>query len=544
VQPPPPVPPPPVQPPQRYDAGYDSGYHGYGRYGDEYAGERQPPAEHGYPGERQPLAEHGYVDERQPLAEHGYVDERQPPPGRGLPGDRMLLPEGGYTEGRRLPPASRHALEPAPDEGYERHYDDGYEREFEGDPRDGLAPQGYEGEYEDDLDEDDRAEPEYIEDERPDGPRSGKRGKRALGWVAAVAVIALLAGGAWYGIDTFFGYDDYDGNGESDVLIEIADGDSTNAIAAKLTNAGVVASAKAFVRASESNTRVLSVQPGFYVLKTKMSGDNAAAKLVEPTSRVGQLQIRGGTQLDDIKQPDGKTTDGVLSQLAKASCTDLNGHSTCVPVEALRKAAETADLAALGVPEWAVSSAARTEGARRIEGLIVPGVYDVRPGAAAPQLLESVLRTSAQRLQAAGLPAAAGTSARTPYQVLVIASLIEREGVRQDFGKVSRVIYNRLTKNMKLELDSTVNYILDRPVVRTRPEDRARAGAYNTYQNTGLPPTPISAPSKEAIQAAEKPAEGAWLFFVKCDKSGLSCFAETNDEHEQNKRDALARGAY
>ncbi|MGA6162325.1 endolytic transglycosylase MltG [Amycolatopsis magusensis] len=398
-----------------------------------------------------------------------------------------------------------------------------------------------------DYDDEHRAEPERIGEEPPDEPRPRrKRGKRAFGWIAALLVIVVVGGAAWFGAQELlgFGYDDFEGTGESDVLVEVVEGDSTNAIATKLTQAGVVASQKAFVEAAEDEAKVRSVQPGYYQMKTKMSGTSAVGKLVDPTARKGVLQIRGGTQLDDIVQPDGKTTDGVFALLSKASCATVNGASTCVPVEELRKVSETADLAALGVPEWAVEGAGKVEPKRRIEGLILPGVYDVKPGWDATQLLTEVMKVSATRLQAAGLPKAADGTGKTPYELLVTASIVEREGVQQDFTKIARVIYNRLDDDMRLEMDSTINYVLDRPIVTTTPEDRAKAGAYNTYQIKGLTPGPISSPSIDAIEAAAKPAEGAILFFVKCEKNGLSCFAENYDEHKVNINLAKERGAY
>ncbi len=428
-------------------------------------------------------------------------------------------------------------------------YEDEYYEYDEYDDEDYEDHADYEDGYEDeDYEDEDRAEPEYFDDERDDPPRRGRggRGKRALGWIGAIAVIVLLAGAAWFGARELlgFGYEDYEGSGESDVLVQVADGDTTSSIAGKLEENDVVASAKAFVEASEGDSRVLSVQPGYYVMKTRMSGSSAVEQLVSPRARVGQLEIRGGTELDDTVQPDDKVTDGVLSLLSKASCADLNGTSTCVPVEQLREAAKTADLAALGAPPWAAEAVAEVDDYRRIEGLIVPGVYDVRPGADANELLGMVLQKSASRLRAAGLPDDAEPTGKTPYEVLIIASVIEREAVKQDFEKVSRVIYNRLDEGMRLEMDSTVNYPLDEPVIRTDPADRQRPGPYNTYQNTGLPPTPIGAPSEQAIEAAEEPAEGDWLFFVKCEKNGLSCFSETYDEHRRNVEDAQSRGVF
>jgi UPF0755 protein len=168
----------------------------------------------------------------------------------------------------------------------------------------------------------------------------------------------------------------------------------------------------------------------------------------------------------------------------------------------------------------------------------------VKPGSTAEELWRKVLTESAAALQVAGIKEKAATTGYTPYQVLTMASLIEREAIKKDFGKVSRVTYNRLEQGKKLEYDSTINYVLDRPAIRTRTEDRARAGAYNTYANTGLPPGPISSPDADAIKAATEPEPGGWLFFVRCQKDGTSCFAETAQQHERNVKQAQDNGAY
>ncbi|WP_236808769.1 endolytic transglycosylase MltG [Amycolatopsis albispora] len=475
-----------------------------------------------------------------------------PPPPRRRPtpppAPPQPAPDDRPTEVIDADQVARYAREPDPEpvpEFDDRRRD---RDEYESFTDDEFYDDDYydEDEYAD-YDDEDRAAPERIGEEPPDGPPPRrKRGKRAFGWIAAILVIVVVGGAAWFGAQELlgFGYDDFEGTGETDVLVEVAEGDSTNAIATKMTQAGVVASQKAFVEAAEDESKVRSIQPGYYQMKTKMSGSSAVGKLVDPASRKGILQIRGGTQLDDITQPDGKVTDGVFALLSKASCATVNGASTCVPVEELRRVSETADLATLGVPDWAREGAGKVEPKRRLEGLIQPGVYDVKPGWDATQLLTEVLKVSTVRLQAAGLPKIADGTGKSPYEILVIASIVEREGVQQDFTKIARVIYNRLEDNMRLEMDSTINYVLDRPIVTTTPEDRAKAGAYNTYQNKGLTPGPISSASKEAIDAAAKPAEGEMLFFVKCEKNGLSCFAETLEEHNQNRNLAKERGAY
>jgi UPF0755 protein len=174
----------------------------------------------------------------------------------------------------------------------------------------------------------------------------------------------------------------------------------------------------------------------------------------------------------------------------------------------------------------------------------MPGVYDVKPGSSADDLWKEVVTNSTTQLQAVGMPNIAQDTGFTPYQVTIMASLIEREAIGKDFPKVSRVTYNRLAKRMQLQYDSTINYVLDRPTIRTDAGDRNKAGPYNTYKNTGLPPTPISAPSPEAFKAAAAPTAGKWLYFVRCQKDGTSCFATNQAQHDQNVALAQERDAY
>ncbi|GAA5102269.1 endolytic transglycosylase MltG [Haloechinothrix salitolerans] len=385
----------------------------------------------------------------------------------------------------------------------------------------------------------------------PSRPQRG-RSKRArtrrrfFGWIAALGVIAGLAASIWFGSQKLLGfdYDDYEGAGVSDVVIKVSKGDSTSAIATTLVEADVVASRQAFLTAAQGNTEIRSIQPGYYKMRAKASGANALNSLLEDKARVGHLQLKSGTQLHDVKLSDGSQSLGVFSKLSKASCTKLDGESTCVSADQLAKVAAKTDLVALGVPKWLARDAADAPADRRLEGLVAPGLYDVKPGWSAQELLTEVLTTSSARYEAAGLPDAARNTGYSPYEIVVIASVVEREGVTADFGKISRVIYNRMNKGMRLEMDSTINYVLDQPNLRTSSNDRAKKGPYNTYRNTGLPPTPISSPSTEALEAAVEPPKGKWLYFVRCEENGLSCFAKTYDKHRANVADAQRRGVW
>jgi UPF0755 protein len=376
-------------------------------------------------------------------------------------------------------------------------------------------------------------------------PRKPKR-RRAVLWVSMVVVLGLIAVAGYFGLQQLLGiggYDDYSGNGENQVVVQVKNGQSTGDIANTLAEADVVASSRAFVSAAETDERVRAIQPGYYVVKTKSSGSAAVSQIVAKGAKVGNLQISAGTQLADIKNG-GKVTPGIVSELAQASCAKLNGKSTCVTADQLWASLKKADVAKLGIPDWAVPYAQKATPERRLEGLIMPGVYDVKPGSSAEDLWKELISNSTTQLQAVGMPNIAQDTGFTPYQVTIMASLIEREAIAKDFPKVSRVTYNRLAKRMQLQYDSTVNYVLDRPTIRTDAADRNKAGPYNTYKNTGLPPTPISAPSPDAFKAAAAPTKGSWLYFVRCQKDGTSCFATTQAQHDANVTAAQQRGAY
>jgi peptidoglycan lytic transglycosylase G len=385
-----------------------------------------------------------------------------------------------------------------------------------------------------------------TERQRPVRKPPKRKRRRTVLWVSMIVVLALIGVGGYYGLTQILdigSYDDYAGDGESQVVVQVKNGQSTGDIANTLAEADVVASSKAFVKAAEADEKVRAIQPGYYVVKTKSSGAAAVDQIVAKDAKVGNLQITAGTQLHDVKNGE-KVTPGIVAELAQASCADLNGKSTCVKADQLWASVKKADLAKLGVPDWAVPYASKADPERRLEGLIMPGVYDVKPGSSADELWQQLVSSSTTQLQAVGMPNIADDTGFTPYQVTVVASLIEREGIEKDFGKVSRVTYNRLAKRMELQYDSTINYVLDRPTIRTDAGDRNKAGPYNTYKNTGLPPTPISAPSPEAFKAAAAPTAGKWLYFVRCQKDGTSCFATNQAQHDQNVALAQERDAY
>jgi UPF0755 protein len=373
-----------------------------------------------------------------------------------------------------------------------------------------------------------------------------KKRKKTVLWLVVALVLAVGLGGAYYGYRELRGigsYDDFAGSGEADVIVEVQDGEVGGQIAATLYENGVIASARAFTEASKTDARVTSIQPGFYLMKTKMSGEQAVARMVDPKTRVPAVQIVGGIKLTDIKVGD-KIVKGIYSQLADASCTEKDGKKTCLTGDEIKAAAEQTDPVALGVPDWALADVKKAEPQYRLEGLIMRGVYQVKPGVSAVELIRSVVVASAQKLQSVGIPGGTANTGFRPYEILVMASLIEKEAIEKDFAKVSQVIYNRLKEPMALQFDSTINYKNNQPHIRTNDADRNKPGPYNTYKNLGLPPTPIGSPSQQAIAAALKPEGGDIMYFVKCEKDGTSCFSVTFDEHNAKDQKAQRDGIY
>ena len=355
-------------------------------------------------------------------------------------------------------------------------------------------------------------------------------------FVVIVIGAVFLGSRLWHTV--FGGGSDYSGEGKSDVVVQVHDGDSTTVIGQTLEDQQVVAKSNTFITAAEDNSAIQAIQPGFYKMRTEISAADAVTRLTDPQNRVGKLVIPEGRQLDDIQ--DVKTnnvTDGIFTLIANATCVDLDGDRHCVSADDLQDAASTASLEELSVPDWATKPVqAMGDDHRRLEGLIAPGAWDVDPSASPQDILSSLVGASAYQYAQGGLLDTAKSLSMTPYQILTVASLVQRESKPEDFDKVARVIYNRLVApdHRRLEFDSTVNYSLDRQEVATTDSDRGRETPWNTYVREGLPATPICSPSAEALAAAEHPAAGDWLYFVTIDLQGTTLFTKDYPQHLAN----------
>lgn len=185
-------------------------------------------------------------------------------------------------------------------------------------------------------------------------------------------------------------------------------------------------------------------------------------------------------------------------------------------------------------------------GSNNLEGLLFPDTYTFGRATSDAAILGLMVDRFDQEAAAAGLDQAASTLGVTPYQVVTVASMVEREArVPADRGKVARVIYNRLSAGMPLQIDATVIYAAggnSSALAGHDAKDVAPGSPYNTYRVTGLPPTPIASPGLASIQAALAPTPGSWLYYVVVSSDGTEAFSTTYAQQLANIALAQSRG--
>ncbi|MCX5555820.1 endolytic transglycosylase MltG [Streptomyces sp. NBC_00038] len=234
--------------------------------------------------------------------------------------------------------------------------------------------------------------------------------------------------------------------------------------------------------------------------------------------------------------------------------------ATAVAVPLLRTGGEAAPPAALVIPEgWrsgqiydAVDKALRVppgtakkslgkanlklpnDAEGNPEGYLFPATYPIDKKATPESLLSFMVSTANQKFNKAPVTAGAQRNAMNVYQAVTIASIVQAEAAtKEDMGKVARVIFNRLERGMPLQMDSTINYALNRSTLNTSQDDTKINSPYNSYQRMGLPPTPIANPGEEAMRVAIAPTPGDWLYFVTV-KPGDTRFTASYEEHLKN----------
>jgi UPF0755 protein len=356
----------------------------------------------------------------------------------------------------------------------------------------------------------------------------GLRSVVALGLV--VAVFGGLVLGGWWGygqIKEYFTAPDYAGPGSGEVVVVIKAGDTATDIGNTLYKNEVVKSAKAFVEAAQADSESQNLQPGSYRLRKQMKATDALTLLLTPDSKIFKR----------FTVPEGKSVIQTLAIISKEAQ---------IPLAQLQAAAKNPKV--LGVPDWARPTPAAP---LVLEGFLFPDTYDVQPGDTPTTILASMVRATNAVMAEDEFERRAAAMNLSAYEALIVASLVEGEGIPSDFAKIARVVYNRLKEPMPLEFDSTTNYgreLAGKPrkssAQFTRAELRDPSNPYRTHDKPGLPPGPIANPGKAALDAAVLPAGGPWLYFVRIDKTGNSAFASTLADHEANIARSRKNGAF
>ena len=350
--------------------------------------------------------------------------------------------------------------------------------------------------------------------------------RRVLRLAAPVAVVAILllgAGGMWYVRQV-----NPSGLGTVASSFTVNEGDSLADVSKRLESEGLISIAWVFRFYVERHGGI-DLQPGYYSIKAKDHMGNIMRVLSTPPSQTYQ----------SVTFPEGFT----ISQIGER--LEENTRLSASKFEAL---AESGTIRSVYQPGLSVS----------LEGMLFPDTYQISGSQSEAQVAERMVALMERVGRQEGLDNAQAKVGYTPYQVLIVASMVEREAkVEEDRAKIARVIYNRLALRMELQIDATLLYKQDPNL--SFAELKAIDTLYNTYIHKGLPPTPIANPGRASIRAAlnptpnppsgdpicvnlPRPTDCKYLYYVVADKNGAHVFAATYEQHLANVEKAREKG--
>ena len=345
-----------------------------------------------------------------------------------------------------------------------------------------------------------------------------------LMFIGLAAVVAVGIGGLWYTQQV-----NPKGDPGDPVTFTVNADDTLESIAARLEANGLVTKAWVFEWYVERQGG-LELTPGYYQLRPNDHMGNLMRTLSIPPSQTftkvtfpeGFTYAKMGTRLED--------------KVPRLSASEFGVAAT----------------------DGTIRSIYLPDGVNSLEGLLFPDTYQVSNGETEAQVVQRMVDLMERVASQEDIEAKSKAMGLTPYQVLVVASLIEREAaVPEDRAKIARVIYNRLFFQMPLQIDASLYYQQDAdlPFSALREIDTP----YNTYMYPGLPPTPIANPGRASIEAALNPAPNpslgdpicvelpdgtpcVYLYYVLADTDGRHVFAATIEQHEANVQRARELG--
>lgn len=251
------------------------------------------------------------------------------------------------------------------------------------------------------------------------------------------------------------------------------------------------------------------IQAGVYEVSPEMNIDSML-----------DMFTKGRQNTYTVTIPEGFTIDQIGSAIEK------NGN---VSKEEFLKAVDEGEYDfdfLKGIPD-------NEERTHRLEGYLFPSTYNIPKTATAEDVVNLMLSQFAARMEKSGALEQLQQRNLTVDEWVILASIVEREGqAEHEFPKIAGVIHNRLEKNMRLQVDATIQYALGEQKERLYYKDLKLDSPYNTYRIDGLPPGPIANPGERALAAVLEPEKHSYLYYVtKKDGTGEHYFAETYEQH-------------
>ena len=310
------------------------------------------------------------------------------------------------------------------------------------------------------------------------------------------------------------------GTQQQSVRIDVLPGMSTATIAQLLYEQGLIVDVEVFVLYAIVNQLDSQLEAGVYFLSSEMTIPEIATRLTDTNSSKITFRILEGWRTEEIAQAIDQTPAFTFSgaDFLSATQSDLSSISDFTVL--------------VGLPMG-----------RTLEGFLFPGSYFVPPAATAEELRDIFLQAFNNQMVNEGFYLKAHELGMTLFEVVTVASIVEREAIHDDEqGIVASVYLNRLANGMKLDADPTIQYALGNTrnpstwwASITREDYTGVISPYNTYLNMGLPPSPITNPGMSAIRAVLFAPETDYLYFrARCDASGYHDFTRTYDEHLQS----------
>ncbi len=347
-----------------------------------------------------------------------------------------------------------------------------------------------------------------LEPSQPTGSRRGAHGRALSLALVFVLLITAGAGGGYYWLrHAFFA----PGPSAAPIRIEVEQGASVRAVLTQLSARGALANTRAvelYLRVHGRRPRVLA---GMYEIPARAS-----------PAQILDLFEQGRVVLEQLTVVEGSTFKDFLHE--------LDDHAAVTHSLAGKSPAEV--MAAIGHP------------GENPEGRFFPDTYRFAAKTTDRDILLLAYNAMQKLLETAWPQRAPSLPFDSPYQALILASIVEKEtGLASERPRIAGVFVSRLRKGMRLQSDPTVIYGLGENYdgdIRTR--DLVTDTPYNTYTRGGLPPTPIALPGRESILAALHPLDTGELYFVAtATGDGGHHFSRTLEEHNAAVREYLAR---